>query len=426
MATALPLYTAPFWYGTGSESSGATTCTPGLPAGTTVEQNDFLVMLVNVGSTGVATVTPGGDETWEEAPNSPLTMSGTSAATHPHKLYVFVCRATAGIAAPTVTRSVAGDYVVAQMVGIRGVATEGTAASAILDTETHVVTGTDTASTLTFLDTAPTIKNTCYIMLATTGSDAASATHGAITNASVSFLTERFDGGTATGGGGTTYCAVGAEFYTGAFAAGAPTCSPFTGGQQYARFALSLMPPQLRLEPDVIATAEQIYAPTLSVDFLTVRPPRIESAEVVYGGTLAVDLYTVRPPRIESGEVVFGGDVQTPPDTNDPTITVLEPAPEDGVRAESIIRLQVDDDNGIGALVIIAEILDEDGEVVDEDVVYDGLSFGFRYRSTTNTAEGEEGDPQYLLNIRRDGGWTGSPRFRYVVRDTAGRSAVVP
>lgn len=425
MATALPLYNAPMPLGVGTESSGANTSTPGLPPGWAA--GDWVAMLTNVGSgTGVATVTPGGDETWELGPGMPLRLTTTgSNATNPHTMYVHFCRLTAGAAAPTVTRSVAGDYIVSQIFALRGVYHLGAAVDAIEASNSDVATGGGTVNTLTFLDAVTTTPNTAYMMFATTGSDLATSAHGAITNASISFLAEKIDGGTTTGGGGTTYCAVGARYYTGAFAAGAPTCNPATGAVQYIRYAISVKSPPIDAQPDLILDGEAVYAPDLVVDYRTVRPPRIESAETVYGGSLNVDYLTIRPFRIESGEIVFGGDVSQPGDTTDPTITILEPAPEDGVRPESIIRLQVDDDNGIGALVIIAELLDEDGDVFDEDVVHDGLNFGFRYRSTVNVAEGTEEDPQYVLNVRRDGGWTGSPRFRYVIRDTAGRAGVL-
>lgn len=424
MALELPLYNAPMPLGTGTESSGANSCTPGLPPGTAA--GDLLFMLVNVGSTGVATVTPGGDETWETCPGMPLTMAGTAAGTNPHKMYVFVCRATAGIATPTVTRSVAGDYIVAQITSLRGAYSWGNAVDAINAYNTDVATGTNTVNTLTFLDAVSTVPNTAYLMFATDGLDSASAAHGAITNSSVSFLAEKIDGGTATGGGGITYCAVGAKYYVGAFVAGAPTCTPAVGAKQYARYAIAVKPPQIDLQPDRIESAEVVYAPALSLDFNTVRPPRIESAEVVYGCDLVLDLHTIRPPRIESSEAVYGFDASLG-DTNEPTITVLEPAPEDGVRKNSTIKLQIDDDNGIGALVIIADLyedLDDPSSRIAEDVVFDGESFGLHYQGTANVATGALDDPQYLLDVRRDGGWIGSPKFRYIVRDTSGNVGV--
>lgn len=429
MANPLPLYNAPSSIGTGAESSGANSCTPGLHAGWA--EGDWCAMLVNVGTTtGVATVTSGGTETWELVSGFPLTLTSVSAgAGIPHRMYLFVSRLTAGAATPTVTRSVAGDYIWAQITALRGAYSLGNAVDAI-NASISAIQGDSFINTLTFLDAAPTLVNCAYMMFATTGDDAATLSHGAITNASVTGLAEKIDGGTATGTGGTGYAAVGVEYYKGAFAAGAPTCNPATGSRQYIRFAMAVKPPQLTPEPDIIPSAEVVYAPSLNsnlftlsmsriessevvyapalyLDFSTMRPARIESSEAVYGGTLVLDLFTIKPARIESAEIVYGFGIDIS-DTIEPVISNMTPADGTPIRELTSIEFDVTDDTGLVACLLFLTWTDPVTNTEEAELIYDGEAFRGKYTNTaTNVVTTISGGLHF--KIRRAGGWPQDP-----------------
>lgn len=122
-------------------------------------------------------------------------------------------------------------------------------------------------------------------------------------------------------------------------------------------------------------------------------------------------------------ELEFGSVEE--PDTTEPEITILSPLPAAGVTKRSVITLELTDETGLASYVIIAEILDPDdpSTVLLEDVVHDGVDFGLHYKNTDNVVTAISGG--YRLTIRRDDGWPGSPRFRYVLRDTSGNAGVI-
>lgn len=349
-------YEAPFWFGTGSQVAGTTTVSPAWP---THEEGDVGILIVNTGGyPSSAGITANGTG-WVEVPASPLAMTGTFAATNPHVLTVFLCRAAGStMPAPEVTNG-GGDYITAQIGVIRGCRRADSVLDALQAWAVAAHSGTTTAGSIAFPAVTTTVGRSLIVLVASTGDDNSAVQASTITNSNLYFPTEQIDNGTSTGGGGETYVAQGRWMSAGDV--GSTTVAVSPGSRQFARMTLAFIPPQ---------------------------------------------------------------EEDAPVDETAPTITVVSPAPEDGVGPLTPIAVDFTDETGLSAHVVIADILDPDtGEVLYEDVVHDGDDFGIHYQNSANTFTAISGG--YRLNVRRDDGWPGSPRFRYILRDTAGNAGVL-
>lgn len=241
-------YEPPFVFSVGAEAAAATTVSPAWP---THEDGDIGILIVNTGAgTSVATITANSDG-WVEAPDSPLPMTGSFAATNPHTMSVFLCRASSSsMPAPTVTRSVSGDYIVAYIIVVRGASRANSAVDVVNVSGTAVVTGSTTQNDIFFPDVTTTVDNCLIVHIATTGDDGTAVGAGAITNTALYDLTEQIDGGDTTGNGGEIYVCSGALMDAGAV--GATFVDLTTGSRQIARMVLAIMPPQ---QADVVVVS---------------------------------------------------------------------------------------------------------------------------------------------------------------------------
>lgn len=182
----------------GAVGTGLGAVTPGLPAGTDVD--DILVMFVQ---TMNQAITVSG---WTEAGSSPQSEAG--AAT---RLTVFWKRATGGSDATTTSDS--GDHQLARIIGFTGCVTSG---------DPFDVTAGGSQATpgtaLTVPGATTTVANTMVLAAAAVSSDESNtAFFSGWTNANLTNLTERCDNVTLTGAGGGIGVATGEWASIGAY-----------------------------------------------------------------------------------------------------------------------------------------------------------------------------------------------------------------
>lgn len=142
-------------------------------------------------------------------------------------------------------------------------------------------------------------------------------------------------------------------------------------------------------------------------------------------GTTAVTPATASPATYLTLAFMPPQEEDAPVDETAPVITVVSPSTAAGVGPRSVITIDLTDETGLSAYVLLAVILDPDDptRVLYEDVIHDGDDFGLHYQNASNTITAISGG--YRLTIRRDDGWPGSPRFRYILRDSGGNAGVI-
>jgi len=173
---------APTYQATGNAASGTGAVTPTWPSHAT---NDIGLLFVE--STGGQAVTaPAG---WTAVTNSPQANGAGTAGT---RLSVFWIRATSnGMTNPTVADP--GDHVYALIITYRGVVTSGNPWN---------VTGGNIGPLLTVSGVTTATANTLIVQAASRDNDASGAYFSGQTNANLTGIVERVDGGTTSGNGG--------------------------------------------------------------------------------------------------------------------------------------------------------------------------------------------------------------------------------
>jgi hypothetical protein len=196
----------PTVYAVGTVASGTAGVTPGLPAGTTVD-DILILMLENEDATVVPVVTGYTDIQTAFAGSGTLT-----------RLALRWKRAIAGEAAPSVPDP--GDHVVARIIGVRGCPPGGSPVN-VSFTSTELVSDTTVS-----IPGGTTTKPNCLIIAAfSTGTDVASTAHAsAWTNASLGSVTEQVDNWVVDGLGGGFGAASGTLALPGTYSATTATC----------------------------------------------------------------------------------------------------------------------------------------------------------------------------------------------------------
>lgn len=193
----------PTVYAVGTAASGTGAITPGIPAGTTI--NDVLVLFIESENQAVGAVAG-----YAEVLGSPVSVA-TGTLT---RLTVRWHRA-ASDESGTVTVGDPGDHAIARIVGVRGVITQAnpwnvTAAATELVSDTSASCPTVTT----------TVDNCLVLAAVATGTDVASTAHAsAWTNANLASVTERCDDWTTSGLGGGFAVASGEKATAGAVGA---------------------------------------------------------------------------------------------------------------------------------------------------------------------------------------------------------------
>lgn len=103
-------------------------------------------------------------------------------------------------------------------------------------------------------------------------------------------------------------------------------------------------------------------------------------------------------------------------DTTPPEVEILSPAPYSAILPTTPIRVRVTDATGLRRVMLLAEFA---GSRIYE-VVHDGTQFASLYRHGSVRQSISDG---FQYELRRSGGWPGSPTLRVVAIDTAGNEA---
>ncbi len=117
--------------------------------------------------------------------------------------------------------------------------------------------------------------------------------------------------------------------------------------------------------------------------------------------TCAKITIAIEPRRLEIG---------APVDDTAPVISNLSPASGGDVRSTTTIGFDVTDDTALALVAILASFPDGSCEVV-----HDGDTFRGNYVGSANTRTAISNG--FSFTVKRDGGWTQSPTFEYLVLD---------
>ena len=100
-------------------------------------------------------------------------------------------------------------------------------------------------------------------------------------------------------------------------------------------------------------------------------------------------------------------------------VIAVSPGAGTQIQASTVMTIDITDDVGLLVTAIFATF--PSGV---EDIVYDSVAFGVHYQERlVNRRLSIAGGRRFT--VRRDGGWIGSPSFRYLVVDRAGNFGVL-
>lgn len=160
-----------------------------------VNDGDFMLLVVETCNDAVNT--PSG---WTLIDAQGIGVAGSSTATRNTSFY----RTRSGSSSISVSAS-DGDHIIGQMFAFRDAEFDQFAGSTAFNT-----------SSVSFPSVTTTVADTMIVHIMTIGPDASSAAHSGATNANLSSLTERQDGGNTSGNGGGIVLVTGLKSTAGA------------------------------------------------------------------------------------------------------------------------------------------------------------------------------------------------------------------